>query len=123
MVRSLRIYQAMVNNSEKDGWGDKLRAAERARENQYFAKVDEQLIAKLRVEEATKRQQKADESSAMGSCPRCNESLRFALWRELPVEFCEGCGGLWLDQGDLLQLADRPDVDLHLSEPSGSGTT
>lgn len=100
----------------KDRLGDTLRAAERARENLYFARVDEQLLQKIREKEAeAKRHRESEEAKPqLGACPRCEEPLHSGMWRNLPIEFCGDCGGLWLDQGDLLDLADRD--DLHLKE-------
>jgi hypothetical protein len=94
---------------EKDPWGDKLRAAERAREDLYFAKIDQALIERL-------RRQRAAADKEGGDCPRCRETLRSGLWRDLEIEFCPSCGGLWLDPGDLLHLAQRQDVGLALDE-------
>lgn len=107
---------------EKDGWGDKLRAAERARENLYFAKIDEQLLDKIRENE-TQARREAKKDPGLGTCPRCEESLRSGIWRELQIEFCPECGGLWLDPGDLLQLVDRDELDLHLVERPPSDAT
>lgn len=113
----------MNAKSEKDGWGDKLRAAERAREDLYFAKIDEQLLTKIREAEAEKKRAEAGTPETdLGSCPRCEAALRRGLWRGLNIEFCSECGGLWLDQGDLLDLADRGDINLHLSERGGVET-
>ncbi len=105
-----------ISATEKDGWGDKLRAAERARENLYFAKIDEQLLARIRAEEAQAKATKRPETPELGDCPRCEEPLRSGSWRELDIEFCQKCGGLWLDPGDLLGLADSRGVGLHLTE-------
>ena len=105
----------MNPSDEKDRLGDTLRAAERARENLYFAKVDEQLLQKIREKEAeAKQRRETEETKPLGDCPRCKEGLHSGMWRNLPIEFCGGCGGLWLDQGDLLDLADRE--DLHLKQ-------
>lgn len=109
----------MSAKGEKDGWGDKLRAAERAREDLYFAKIDAELLEKIRAAETGKAP--ASESTSAprhvnGDCPRCNEQLRSGMWRDLEIEFCPACGGLWLDPGDLLQLVGKQDLDLHLTE-------
>ena len=61
-------------------------------------------------------QAEAPSKKDLGDCPSCKEPLRSGLWRELQIEFCPHCGGLWLDPGDLLQLAGQRDVDLVLSE-------
>lgn len=43
--------------NQKDRFGDKLRALERGRENQYFARQDRELIAKLHTREQAKAKQ------------------------------------------------------------------
>lgn len=118
LVRALQILGRMNAKGEKDGWGDKLRAAEKAREDLYFAKIDEQLLEKIRADEARKKKSASAAPAArdLGQCPRCEEPLRAGLWRELPIEFCPSCRGLWLDQSDLIDLAGGRDLDLHLSE-------
>ncbi len=101
----------------KDRFGDTLRAAERAKEDIYFAKVDQELLEKIREEQAeAKAKAAAKDAAENGNCPRCKEPLRSGLWRELQIEFCPECGGLWLDPADLLHLADQGDVNLHLTE-------
>ena len=119
LVRRLRMPLDMSTKANKDGWGDKLRAAERARENLYFAKVDEELLAKIREKEA----QAKLNPEAEGDCPRCRKPLRSGLWRDLQIEFCPGCGGLWLDPGDLLQLVEREELDLQLVERTPDTST
>jgi len=106
----------MTSSGEKDGFGDRLRAAERARENLYFAKIDEELLAKIRADQKKPHE---EAKAGRGDCPRCEEPLRSGLWREIEIEFCPGCRGVWLDQGDLLELARSQDVDLRLGERSG----
>jgi rubrerythrin len=49
---------------DKDRFGDKLRDAERAREEEYFAKRDRELIEKLRRER-----------EFVGLCPKCGAKL------------------------------------------------
>lgn len=105
----------MTSSGEKDAFGDRLRAAERARENLYFAKIDEELLAKIRAEQ---KKPPEEAKAERGDCPRCEEPLRSGLWREIEIEFCPRCRGVWLDQGDLLELAQSQDVDLRLGERS-----
>lgn len=46
-------------------------------------------------------------------CPACGHRFYVAEMREVELEFCHGCGGVWLDHGELSQLtglaADLPD--------------
>lgn len=107
----------MSAKGEKDGWGDKLRAAQRAREDLYFAKIDAELLEKIRAAETGKPAgAESAKATKNGDCPRCKEELRSGMWRDLEIEFCPACGGLWLDPGDLLELVDERGLDLHLTE-------
>lgn len=92
--------------SEKDRLGEKLRDAEKAREDEYFARRDKELIEKLR----SKREKEfKDELKAAGSmtCPRCGERLHERVEHGVRIDECPACGGLWLDKGELETLAER----------------
>ena len=69
--------------SEKDRLGDKLRDVEKAREDQYFAKRDRELIAKLRGE---RDQELRDDLKAVGElrCPRGHAQLQSRMNNNLP---------------------------------------
>jgi hypothetical protein len=92
--------------SEKDRFGEKLRDAEKAREDQYFAKRDQQLIDKLRKErEAEFREDLASVSAML--CPRCATHLIGRVEHGIRLDECPSCGGLWLDKGEFESLAKR----------------
>jgi len=89
---------------EKDRLGDKLRDVERGREDQYFAERDRELLAKLRGA----KEQEAEKSIralAHMRCPKCGERLSTRKLRGVQVEECPGCGGIWLDRGELELVA------------------
>jgi Zn-finger nucleic acid-binding protein len=44
------------------------------------------------------------------ACPACGELLRAGVHRGVAVDVCEGCLGIFLDAGELQQLAARPEV-------------
>jgi hypothetical protein len=92
--------------TEKDRLGEKLRDAEKAREDQYFAQRDKELIEKLRRE---REKEFKDELKAAGSmaCPRCGQLLRERVEHGVSVNECPGCGGLWIDKGEFETLAER----------------
>ncbi len=92
--------------TEKDRLGEKLRDAEKAREDQYFAQRDKELIEKLRRK---KEEEFKDEVRAAGSmtCPRCGAPLGEREERGVRIDECPSCGGLWLDKGELETLAGR----------------
>lgn len=90
----------MSIKDEKDRFGDKLRDVERAREDQYFAERDRALLDKIR------RQQESGAGEERGGCcPKCSTRLRQATVRGVQVDECPGCGGLWLDKGELEAIA------------------
>jgi len=82
---------------QKDRLGDKLRDAEKAREDQFFADLDKKLLEKLREKQRERAQ------AGVLACPRCGQDL--VPWRVRGAEAhrCGGCGGLWLDK----EAADR----------------
>ena len=92
--------------TEKDRLGDKLRDAEKAQEDLYFAKRDKELIEKLRrqKEEAFKDDLKV---AAALVCPRCGQALEAKVEHGVRLDECPGCGGLWLDKGEFEVLAEH----------------
>jgi hypothetical protein len=85
---------------EKDRLGDKLRDVEKAKEDEYFARRDQELLAKLRggkeedVEETLMR-------LALMRCPKCGVALDSRRMHGVNVDHCPKCDGIWLDQGEL----------------------
>jgi rubrerythrin len=90
--------------TERDRFGEKLRDAEKAHEDVYFAKRDKELIEKLRRQ---KEQAFKDDLQAAASmvCPRCGQALEEQVEHGVRVDECPGCGGLWLDKGEFEVLA------------------
>jgi len=41
-------------------------------------------------------------------CPKCGMSLDEITFRDVKVDKCFGCGGVYLDDGELEQLAGKP---------------
>lgn len=71
-------------DSEKDRFGDKLRDAEKAREDKFFADRDRELLEKLRRE------------SALGDCPSCGVALAPREDGPLRAAVCPAGHGAWL---------------------------
>jgi hypothetical protein len=96
----------MSSSDEKDRFGDKLREVERAREEQYFKKRDQELIDKLR--EKGEGESEVEARSAGGDrCPKCGTQLQLREQHGVEVDECPSCGGVWLDQGELEEIARR----------------
>ena len=60
-------------------------------------------------------------------CPKCGMDLETVKYREVPIDKCYSCNGMWLDEGELEQLARKgSDVlsriaSIFRSEPEAGG--
>jgi hypothetical protein len=99
-------------DAEKDRLGDKLRDLEHARENQYFADRDKELLAKLRDEPAL---------AAVPACPVCGNRLALADRAPVCSLSCPAGHGLWIAAEDLKAIAD-PDLRAILERLLAAGS-
>ena len=88
-------------SDEKDRLADQLREREKASEDRFFAEQSRKQIEKLRASRA--------ESAANGqaTCPRCGTPLEVTQMKGVGVDACPKGHGLWLDRGELDQIAKR----------------
>jgi hypothetical protein len=91
---------------EKDRWGDKVRDAERGREEQYFAEQERKLLEKLRKAPAGEAHETLKQAAHM-RCPKCGTHLEHHARHGVIVEECPTCHGMWLDAGELQKLTRR----------------
>jgi hypothetical protein len=89
---------------EKDRLGNKLRDAERGREDQYFAERDRKLVEELRAKEAAA---KAAPPAGLMCCPKDGTRLEEHSHHGVTVEECPSCHGMWLDYGELQAMAGK----------------
>lgn len=75
-------------------------------EEEYFGEKEKQLIDKLRATEATEKKHKILEICRM-RCPKCAAPLKERSFKKIQIDQCTGCGGIWLDPGELEQVAER----------------
>ncbi len=83
-------------------WGIRKQAIE----EEYFQEKERELIKKLKSEDEKDRQQKLLAICRM-RCPKCGEPLKERSFKKIQIDQCTGCGGIWLDSGELEQVADR----------------
>lgn len=91
---------------EKDRLGDKLSDVERAREDVFFAKRDQELIDKAR-QEKEQQAEAAQRSMAHMRCPKDGARLTGRVVNEVTIDECPSCGGMWIDRGELQEVARR----------------
>src|ERR1041385_4067267 len=95
-----------MSEGEKDRLGEKLREAERGRENEFFAERDRQLLAKLKAKAGTQEAEAVRELTHM-RCPQCGERLIARSHLDVKMEECPKHHGMWLDDGALHKLIAR----------------
>jgi hypothetical protein len=85
-------------------------------EDEYFARENAELIKRLRAERDAERASTA--STAAMTCPRCSGTLVEREYHHVKIDECTGCGGVWLDKGEL-QLLEHVDAPSRRSFLSG----
>ncbi len=75
----------------------------KALENEYFHKKEQEIIDSMKhvAEESLAK------SCCSGRCPKCGEMIEPITFREVPLDHCPGCGGIWLGPNDLKILAEK----------------
>lgn len=74
----------------------------RALENEYFHRKEQELLEKMKAKIA------GDESkNAQMVCPRCGGELYETTYENITIDVCNKCTGVWLDAGELAQIAAR----------------
>lgn len=92
--------------SERDPLGEKIRMKERAEEDQYFAARDRELMAKLRQQQETEREETFREL-ARARCPECGERLQPHPIHGGVIRECPTCYGVWLSRTQIEMVAQQ----------------
>ena len=73
-----------------------------ALENEYFHRKEQELIANLKVKI------QHDDAKRLGiKCPKCDGMLIETDFNKIKIDVCDKCSGVWLDAGELTQIADK----------------
>lgn len=77
-------------------------------EEEYFAREDSLKKKKLATAQAKKlaeeQKEKLKELHFM-HCPKCGMDLQTVSFRDVEIDRCFACGGVWLDDGELEKIA------------------
>ncbi|PLX75841.1 MAG: hypothetical protein C0614_10545 [Desulfuromonas sp.] len=82
-----------------DAWEERKKALE----NQYFYELDKALIE--RIQQQT--HEKLIRKFCKNRCPKCGEPIQPMEFRDVPLDKCPGCGGVWLGPNDLKILSEK----------------
>ena len=72
----------------------------RALENEYFRQKEQELLDKMKAKIETE-----DAKDLHMKCPKCGGSLYEATYEGIAIDVCNKCTGVWLDAGELAQIA------------------
>ncbi|HEY1372734.1 MAG TPA: zf-TFIIB domain-containing protein [Candidatus Binatia bacterium] len=78
----------------------------KALEDEYFVKQEKELIEKLKANQDKESKQSVKDICSM-RCPKCGEPLKERSYQKIAIDQCTGCGGIWLDPGELDQIAKK----------------
>jgi len=78
----------------------------KAKEDEYFVKKEQELVAKLKAKQAAETKEATKKASSM-TCPKCGEPLKTRTFQKIEIEQCTGCSGIWLDPGELEQVSKK----------------
>jgi uncharacterized protein len=78
----------------------------KAQEDEYFVKKERELLAKLRAKQEAETMEAVKKASFM-KCPKCGEDLKERSFQKIVIDQCTGCNGIWLDAGELEQVAEK----------------
>ena len=74
------------------------------KEDEYFFKMEQERINKLRSELDKKREEQARltcEEEHWMRCPKCCANLEEVNYQNVMIDVCSECKGVWLDHGEL----------------------
>lgn len=79
-------------------------------EEEYFARLEAE--KKKKLEEELKRQKEKEEREQLKQlhwmhCPKCGMELKEEVFKGIRIDRCTSCNGVWLDNGELEQLAGK----------------
>lgn len=72
-----------------------------ALEEEYFRRHNQELVERMK-----KRLSSEDEMLETSfNCPKCDGKLHTGNFENIQIDVCNRCGGVWLDAGELQQIA------------------
>ena len=85
---------------------DKWDERKKAQEDEYFVKKERELLAKLKEKQEAESKVTVKNTAHM-TCPKCGEPLKARSFQKIEIDQCTGCNGIWLDAGEMEQVAGK----------------
>jgi hypothetical protein len=76
-----------------------------ALENEFFHRREQELIGKMKAKLAEEKSK-----SLEIKCPKCDGTLIETDFETIKIDVCDNCSGVWLDAGELTQIAEKDDA-------------
>lgn len=71
---------------------------------EYLIKEEQERLQAWRAKldkERLERQKREQQANHWMKCPKCGDDLKEQIYRDIKVDVCGNCNGLWLDDGEL----------------------
>jgi hypothetical protein len=81
----------------------------KALEDEYFVRKEKELLEKLKTKTQGEKKAQTKELCRM-RCPKCGEPLKERSFQKIQIDQCTGCCGIWLDSGELEQVAGKEET-------------
>jgi len=78
----------------------------KTQEEEYFVKKEREVLANLKAKQEAEAKEAAKKASYM-KCPKCGDSLKERSFQKILSDQCTGCNGIWLDAGELEEVAEK----------------
>jgi Zn-finger nucleic acid-binding protein len=101
-LQLLRQLVDKVGGPMADKWDER----KKAQEDEYFVRKERELLAKLKAKQDTETKAAVEKDARM-RCPKCGEPLKARSFQKIEIDQCTGCNGIWLDAGEMEQVAGK----------------
>lgn len=78
----------------------------KAQEDEYFVKKERELLANLKAKQEAETKTSLQKTCYM-HCPKCGAPLKARSFQKIEIDQCTECNGIWLDAGELEQVAGK----------------
>jgi hypothetical protein len=82
-------------------------------EDEWFAREElekKQQLSRQQAAQLAETEKQALQTLHFMKCPKCGFDLHTVKYGTIDVDTCFNCHGVWLDAGELEQLAAKPDA-------------